>query len=68
MIYDFIKKNYSNGDPIFIKDIKGYSNDYIRQEMKRLTDEGKLKRFYNGVYYLSYTTVLGTKRKEKKYE
>ena len=63
MIYEFIKKNYSNGDPIFIKDIKGYSSDYVRQEMKRLTDEGKLKRFYNGVYYISYTTVLGTEGK-----
>jgi hypothetical protein len=37
--------------------------DYIRQEMKQLVDEGKLERLFNGVYYLSYTTILGTKGK-----
>ena len=31
--------------------------------MKRLTDEGKIERLYNGVYYRSYTTILGTKGK-----
>ena len=42
--------------------------------MKRLTDEGKLERLYNGVYYIPYKTILGTKGKvsidqfiEKKY-
>ena len=29
--------------------------------MKKLTDEGKVVRLYNGVYYLSYKTILGTK-------
>ena len=33
------------------------------QEMKKLVDEGKLERLFNGVYYLSYTTILGTKGK-----
>lgn len=31
--------------------------------MKRLTDEGKVEKLYNDVYYLSYTTILGTKGK-----
>ena len=42
--------------------------------MKMLCDDGKLERLYNGVYYLSYLTILGTKGKvsidryiEKKY-
>lgn len=61
MLYDYLSENYSNGDPIFLSDISGYSKDYIRQEMKRLTDEGRLERLYNGVYFLSYTTILGTK-------
>lgn len=63
MLYDFISQNYSKGDPIFLSDISGYSRDYIRQEMKRLTDEGKLERLYNGVYFLPYITILGTKGK-----
>ena len=63
MLYDFISENYSKGDPIFLSDITGYSKDYIRQEMKRLTDDGKLERLYNGVYFLPYTTILGTRGK-----
>ena len=31
--------------------------------MKKLTDEGKIERLYNGVYYISYRTILGTKGK-----
>ena len=74
MIYDYIVENYKKGDPIFLSELPYGSKDYLRQEMKQLTDEGKLERLYNGVYYLSYPTILGTKGKvsieryiEKKY-
>ena len=74
MIYDYIVDNYKNGDPIFLSELPYGSKDYLRQEMKQLADEGKLERLYNGVYYLSYPTILGTKGKvsierfiEKKY-
>ena len=74
MVYDFIIDNYKNGEPIFLSELPGNSRDYIRQEMKKLVDEGRLERLYNGVYYLSYVTILGTKGKvlidkfiEKKY-
>ena len=74
MVFDYIIENYKNGEPIFLSELPGASRDYIRQEMKRLVDEGRLERLYNGVYYLSYMTILGTKGKismdkyiEKKY-
>lgn len=74
MIYDYIIKNFKNGEPIFLSELPRESKDYLRQEMKKLVDEGKLERLYNGVYYLSYITILGTKGKisvdkyiEKKY-
>lgn len=74
MIYDYIIQNYEKGDPIFLNELPGNSRDYLRQEMKQLVDEGKLERLYNGVYYLSYKTILGTRGKisvdryiEKKY-
>ncbi len=74
MIYDYIIENYKNGDPIFLSELPGSSKDYLRQEMKRLVDEGRLERLYNGVYFLSYMTILGTKGRismdryiEKKY-
>ena len=74
MVYEYIIDNYKNGEPIFLSDLPGESKDYLRQEMKKLVDEGRLERLYNGVYYLPYITILGTKGKvsidryiEKKY-
>ncbi len=63
MLYDYLLENYEEGEPIFLSELPGNSRDYVRQEMKKLVDEGKLERLYNGVYYLSYTTILGTKGK-----
>lgn len=63
MLYDYILENYEKDEPIFLSELPGNSKDYIRQEMKRLVDEGKMERLFNGVYYLSYTTILGTKGK-----
>ncbi len=74
MIYQYIEKNYQKGEPIFLSELPGESKDYLRQEMKKLVDDGRLERLYNGVYYLSYVTILGTKGRvsvdrfiEKKY-
>lgn len=63
MLYDYILKNYEKGEPIFLTELPGDSRDYVRQEMKKLTDMGKLERLFNGIYYLPYTTILGTKGK-----
>lgn len=63
MLYDYILKNYEKDEPIFLAELPGDSRDYVRQEMKKLVDDGKLERLFNGVYYLSYTTILGTKGK-----
>ena len=74
MIYNYIVENYKNGEPIFLSELPAGSKDYLRQEMKQLVDAGRLERLYNGVYYLSYRTILGTKGRvlmdhyiEKKY-
>lgn len=63
MIYDYIVSNYTNGEPIFLNELPGDSKNYLRQEMKKLVDEGKLERLYNGVYFLPYETILGTRGK-----
>ncbi|MCC8103836.1 MAG: hypothetical protein LIP11_16845 [Clostridiales bacterium] len=74
MLYDYIVENFEFGEPIFLEELPRKSKDYLRQEVKKLADEGALERLYNGVYYLPYTTILGTKGKvsfdryiEKKY-
>lgn len=63
MLYDYILKKLRKDEPIFLSELPGDSRDYVRQEMKKLVDDGKLERLFNGVYYLSYTTILGTKGK-----
>ena len=63
MLYDYILKNYEKDEPIFLSELPGDSRDYVRQEMKKLVDDGKMERLFNGVYYLAYTTILGTKGK-----
>ena len=37
MLYDYLKRAYKNSDPIFLAEIDGYSKEYVRQEMNRLT-------------------------------
>lgn len=63
MLYDYIIFNYEKDEPIFLAELPGKSRESVRQEMKKLTDEGKIERLHNGVYYLAYTTILGTKGK-----
>lgn len=63
MLYDYIISNYDKDEPIFLEELPGRTKESVRQEMKKLTDEGKIERLYNGVYYISYRTILGTKGK-----
>lgn len=74
MIIDYINKNFENAEPIFLSELPCNSQESLRQEMKKLTDDGKLIRLYNGVYYKPYKTIIGTEGRisinkyiEKKY-
>ena len=63
MDLNLIIDKYLNGEPIFIDEIPCNSKNYLRQELKRYTDNGILVRLYNGVYYKRYKTILGTEGK-----
>lgn len=54
IVMDFIRNNYSDGEPVFVSDIQiqGFSNSCIRQQLKRLADSGRLLRYDKGIYYL----------------
>ena len=43
MLYDYIITNYQKDEPIFLEELPGKSRDSVRQEMKKLTDEGKIE-------------------------
>lgn len=61
MVYEYLRKNYKNGEPIFLSDIKipGISNENLRYYMKQLTDSGKIQRFESGIYYFPKIDLLG---------
>ena len=74
MVIDYINKTFENAEPIFLSELPCNSQESLRQEMKKLADEGKLIRVYNGVYYKPYKTIIGTEGRmsinnyiEKKY-
>ena len=54
MLYDYLKKNYAPKDPIFVSDLRksGIPMNTVRQQVMRLAEDGKLKRFDTGIYYL----------------
>ena len=43
MVIDYIIENYTDGEPIFLEELPCKSKDYLRQEMKKLVDEGRLE-------------------------
>ena len=51
MLMDYINNNYDKAEPIFMYELPFTSQESLRQEMKKLTDEGKIIRIYNGVYH-----------------
>ena len=53
-------KKYKPNEPIFLADlrIEGMSRANLRQQIKKLTDAGKVKRFDNGVYFLPKKTIF----------
>jgi len=61
MVYEYITENYKPGEPIFLSDIKidGITNENLRYHLKKLTDDGTIKRFDSGVYYIPEKSELG---------
>ena len=54
MLYEYLKNHYSDGEPIFTSDIniEGMTRENFCQQLKTLTDNGKLVRYEKGIYYL----------------
>lgn len=60
MLWKYISDNYSPGEPIVASDIDiGLSEVNKRRQFKLLTDNGKLSRFENGIYYIPKKSLLG---------
>lgn len=53
-VYEYIENNYKPNEPIFLAelDIPDMKQVSVRQQMKKLTEDGRLKRFDAGIYYI----------------
>lgn len=59
-VYSYIEKNYQPNEPIFMSDlnIQGIKPVSVRQQIKKLTEAGKLKRFDTGIYYIPKKSIF----------
>ena len=60
MQYDYIIRNYKEGEPIFFSDIfiEGVSRSAVNQQMKSLCNKGLIKKYDKGIYYIPKKTML----------
>lgn len=61
MLHEYLKENYSRGEPIFACDINiaDMTEENLRYHLKKLTDEDIICRFEPGVYYFPKSGILG---------
>lgn len=54
MLYEYLINNYKEAEPIFFSDIEvnGISRSAVNQQLKKLCEEEKIKKYENGVYYI----------------
>lgn len=59
-VYSYIENNYKPNEPIFLSElnIPGMRDVSIRQQMKKLTEIGRLKRFDTGIYYMAMQSMF----------
>ena len=59
-LYESLLDNYKENEPIFLADLQvdGMTRTNVRQQIKKLTDTGKVKRFDNGIYFLPKKTIF----------
>ncbi|MBR2259092.1 MAG: hypothetical protein IJ899_17550 [Blautia sp.] len=59
-VYEFLRKNYQENEPIFLAEIiiPGVKEGTVRQQMKKLTEDGRIKRFDTGIYYIPKKSIF----------
>ena len=59
-VYEYLRGNFELNEPIFLSDINisGMDPAVMRQQIKKLTDDGRLKRFDTGIYYMPKNSIF----------
>ena len=61
LVYEYLREHYPDNTPIFMSEIKlrvGIKESTIRQALKRLVEENRIKRFDQGIYYFPKKTIF----------
>ena len=60
MLYDYLKNNYMENEPIILSEIQieGMSDVNLRQQIKKLADEEKIKRYDTGIYFIPKASIF----------
>lgn len=59
-LYQYLIEKYKENEPFFLSNIQieGMTGNNVRQQLKKLTDVGKIKRFDKGIYYLPKKSIF----------
>lgn len=60
MLYDYLISNYRPNEPIFLSEVNipNIKPNNLRQQFKKLSDSGKIKRYDDGVYFIPAASRL----------
>lgn len=60
LVYDCLCRNYNENEPIFLSEITipGISSGSVRQQLKKLTADGRVKRFDTGIYFIPQKSMF----------
>ena len=58
---EYLKEKYGYNEPILREEIQfeDYSSSWVSKELKRLVEQGELKRFDTGIYYIPKKMFFG---------
>lgn len=61
MLFDYLIETFGQNEPIFLSDIRyeAYSDIWLKKELAKLCDSGKIIRYERGIYYIPIKTPFG---------
>jgi len=59
-VYTYLEENYEPNEPIFLSylNVPDMKPSSLRQQLKKLTEEGRLRRFDTGIYYIPKKSIF----------
>ncbi len=62
MLFDYLIEKFGKNEPIFFSDIsyENYSEIWLKKELSKLCEQGRIIRYERGIYYIPVKTPFGT--------